>query len=152
MALPTMTRGIQLAFAVNVANTTNAQPSETLAPHRPCPVCAGPTARVGRACRLRAVRLWHQRTPTRPSGAPPPLTLSAREPRGTPGSGRADYDGTMNAGYVFLGLVLVLAVLWVGGYIKVGGVLSLYRRIRLAALLAVVALIAIAATRIFGLA
>ena len=74
------------------------------------------------------------------------------EPRGTPGSGRADYDGTMNAGYVFLGLVLVLAVLWVGGYIKVGGVLSLYRRIRLAALLAVVALIAIAATRIFGLA
>ena len=51
MALPTLTRGIQLAFAVNVANT---QPSETLAPHRPCPVCAGPTARVGRhvACAL----------------------------------------------------------------------------------------------------
>ena len=54
MALPTMTRGIQLAFAVNVANAADAQPSETLAPHRPCPVCAGPTARVGRfvACAL----------------------------------------------------------------------------------------------------
>ena len=66
--------------------------------------------------------------------------------------GRSDYDGTMNAGYVFLGVILILSLLWVGGYIKVGGVLSLYRRIRLAALLAVVALIAIAATRLFGLA
>ena len=54
MAHPTLTRGIQLAFAVNAANAANAQPSETLAPHRPCPVCAGPTARVGRhlACAL----------------------------------------------------------------------------------------------------
>ena len=57
MPLPTMTRGIQLAFAVNVVNVLNAanpQPSETPAPHRPCPVCAGPTARVGRhvACAL----------------------------------------------------------------------------------------------------
>ena len=54
MALPTLTRGIQLAFAVNVVNASNAQPSETPAPHRPCPVCAGPTARVGRrvACAL----------------------------------------------------------------------------------------------------
>ena len=69
----------------------------------------------------------------------------------TPVSGRADYDGTMNAGYVFLGLILVLSLLWVGGYIKLGGVVSLYRRIRLAALLCVVALIAIAATRLFGL-
>ncbi len=58
----------------------------------------------------------------------------------------------MNAGYVFLGLILVLSVLWAGGYIKLGGVVSLYRRIRLAALLWAVALIAIAVTRIFGIA
>ena len=51
MALTTLTRGIQLAFAVNARN---APARETLAPHRPCPVCAGPTARVGRyvACAL----------------------------------------------------------------------------------------------------
>ncbi len=51
MAHPTLTRGIQLAFAVNARN---AYASETLTPHRPCPVCAGPTARVGRhlACAL----------------------------------------------------------------------------------------------------
>ena len=152
MALPTLTRGIQLAFAVNVANAANAQPSETLGAASPLSRLRRPYGARWPVCRLRAVRLWHQRTPARPSGAPPPLTPGARWPRGTPGSGRADYDGTMNAGYVFLGLVLVLAVLWVGGYIKLGGVLSLYRRIRLAALLAVVALIAIAATRIFGLA
>ena len=35
--------------------------------------------------------------------------------------GRSDYDGTMNAGYVFLGVILILSLLWVGGYIKVGG-------------------------------
>ena len=58
----------------------------------------------------------------------------------------------MNAGYLFIGVVLLLSVLWVGGYIRLGGVASLYRRIRLAALLWAAALTAIAVTRIFGLA
>ncbi len=149
MAHPTLTRGIQLAFAVNARNAQRERDARA----------ASPVSRLRRpygarwpVCRLRAVRLRHQRTSARPSGAPPPLSLSAPLARKLPGSGRADYDGTMNAGYVFLGVILILSLLWVGGYIKVGGVLSLYRRIRLAALLAVVALIAIAATRIFGLA
>ena len=150
MALPTLTRGIQLAF-VNVERRECAAERDAGAAS-PLSGLRRPHCARRPTCRLRAVRLWHQRTSARPSGAPPPLRPGARCATGDARlSGRADYDGTMNAGYVFLGLILVLSLLWVGGYIKLGGVVSLYRRIRLAALLCVVALIAIAATRLLGL-
>ncbi len=57
----------------------------------------------------------------------------------------------MNAAYIFLGVLLLLTILWAGGYIKLGGVTSLFRRIRLAALLWAAAITAIALVRILGL-
>ena len=57
----------------------------------------------------------------------------------------------MNAGMIFLVALLVVSVLWAGGFIKLGGVRSLYRRIRLAALLWAAAIVAIAAVRLTGL-
>lgn len=56
----------------------------------------------------------------------------------------------MNAGLLFLGVLLVLSALWAAGYIKLGGIMSLYRRLRLAALLWVAAIAAIAVVRCFG--
>ncbi len=50
-------------------------------------------------------------------------------------------------------LVIVLAVFtvfWLKGWINVGGVLSLYRRIRLAALLWAAVILTIGLLRIFG--
>ena len=50
-------------------------------------------------------------------------------------------------------LVLVMGVitaLWLKGYLNFGGVLSLYRRIRLAALLWAAVILAIGLLRIFG--
>lgn len=57
----------------------------------------------------------------------------------------------MNAGLIFAVALLVLSVLWAGGYIKLGGIKSLYRRIRLVALLWAVAIIVIGGIRILGL-
>ena len=54
-------------------------------------------------------------------------------------------------GVVLLILVLgVLTGLWLKGFLNFGGVLSLYRRIRLAALLWAVVILAIGLLRIFG--
>ena len=63
----------------------------------------------------------------------------------------ARYDGGMNAVIIFLVALLVLSILWAGGYIKLGGVASLYRRIRLVALLWAAAILVIGAMRIFGI-
>lgn len=52
---------------------------------------------------------------------------------------------------IFLVALLVLSVLWAGGFIKLGGVRSLYRRLRLAALLWAAAIVTIAAVRLSGL-
>ena len=57
----------------------------------------------------------------------------------------------MNVGMIFLVALLVLSVLWASGYIKLGGVASLYRRIRLVALLWAAAIIVIGGIRILGL-
>ncbi len=57
----------------------------------------------------------------------------------------------MSAGLIFVVAVLVLSVLWAGGYIKLGGITSLYRRIRLVALLWAAAIIVIGGIRILGL-
>lgn len=54
-------------------------------------------------------------------------------------------------GVVILFLVLaVLTVLWMKGFLNLGGVMSLYRRIRLAALLWAAVILAIGLLRIFG--
>lgn len=57
----------------------------------------------------------------------------------------------MNAGLIFAVALVVVSVLWAGGYIKLGGITSLYRRIRLVALLWAVTIIVIGGIRILGL-
>jgi len=83
--------------------------------------------------------------------SPSNASNEGEQPRAAAESGGSLRWAAMNAGYLFVGVVLLLSVLWVGGYIKLGGAASLYRRIRLAALLWAAALTAIALTRIFGL-
>ena len=54
-------------------------------------------------------------------------------------------------GIVLLGIVFaVITALWLMGYLQFGGVLSLYRRIRLAALLWAAVILTIGLLRIFG--
>ncbi len=54
-------------------------------------------------------------------------------------------------GVVLLGIVFaVITALWLMGYLQFGSVLSLYRRIRLAALLWAAVILTIGLLRIFG--
>ena len=55
----------------------------------------------------------------------------------------------MNSFTAAMILIIVLGALYATGYIKLGGVISLYKRIRLAALLWVAVILLIAAGRIF---
>ena len=55
----------------------------------------------------------------------------------------------MNSFTAAMLLIVVLGALYAMGYIKLGGVVSLYKRIRLAALLWVAVIVLIAAGRIF---
>ena len=57
----------------------------------------------------------------------------------------------MNTLVLFAIVMLVLTGLWLKGWINVGGVVSLYKRIRLAALLWVTVILIIGLLRIFGI-
>ena len=57
----------------------------------------------------------------------------------------------MNGVTLLFIILAILTVLWMRGFLNVGGVLSLYRRIRLAALLWAAVILTIGILRILGI-